>query len=578
MGIAIFNTIGMADAMRHTDYETIYSAISEIVDNSIEAKAKNIAIILYVSEKYGTEIITKMSVLDDGTGMDESVLQNCLVFGSSTKNGSNSIGRFGVGLGQASLFASSRVEVYSWQNSSKPKMVYLDTDKMRKGEQKEIASPLETDFPAEFATFGSIQTYKKKAINFLENGTMIVWNKVDKINNRVPTFRKKLLEELGRRFRYYISQGVNIYITDTAYSNIETVREIDPMFLMPTSLYLGSRENNLETTDSIELGEPIFEPLNEIGYENGSKILRVTLDDIRDKPTIFGNVVIRASYVKEKFYYQNLNFDSGKKTNPGETKIGKLVKKFEEISVLRVKREIQFAKFDLYDSVNTPTNRWWSIEIEFDNSLDELFKLSNNKQKVEINTAIYTNFIKEGNSIKRYHDGIFESKEEQFWFDLVNEVKSTIKYLQNKNKKVADKYLTKKAKQQNSIDSISDSDNNVVEKISKDLDGLVLKVKPQLIENLTEVKKGIETNVVYDFSSQRMINFSGTGLTSKIHVNKSSDLYLFISNLETDTSIDIIFAAINEARKKFNTYESSEYFERFVREMINNLEKMKGKI
>lgn len=571
----IFNTVGMADSIRYTEYKDVYSAISEIVDNSIEAKAKNIAIILYISERSGTEVVLKLAVLDDGTGMCESVLQDCLVFGSSRKGGRNSIGRFGVGLGQASLFASSRVEVYSWQNNQKPRMVYLDTDKMRSGEQNEIPSPLIAHFPTEFSTFGSIQTFTKKTISFLESGTMIVWDKVDKINNRVPTFRKNLLEELGRRFRYYISQGVNIYITDTAYSRIETVREIDPMFLMPKSLYLGNKKNNLEVTESLEIGEPIFEPLNEFGFEQGSKTLSVTIDDIRDKPTMFGYVVVRASFVKEKFYYQNLQFDDGKKVNPGDTKIGKVVKRFENISILRVKREIQFDKFGLYDSINTPTNRWWRIEIEFDNSLDELFKLSNNKQKVEINTAVYSNFIKEGKSLKS-HEGMFESKEEEFWFRLVQEVKGAIRYLQNKNKKSADKYLTQRPKQSRQDPLKNNLILEINEKGSSELKSVVNDFKAQFVDDLKEVKESIQSNIVYDYSSQELFSFSGTGLLSKMHVNKTSDLYMFMSNLETEMSIDFILAAINESRKKFNTYESSEFFERFVRELIINLKKMKG--
>ena len=107
----IFNVIGMADAIRNTEYESIYSAISEIVDNSIEAQAKNIAIILYVTQRSGSDKVARIAILDDGKGMNDKTLQDCLVFGSSTKSERKSIGRFGVGLGQASLFASDRKSV-----------------------------------------------------------------------------------------------------------------------------------------------------------------------------------------------------------------------------------------------------------------------------------------------------------------------------------------------------------------------------------------------------------------------------------------------------------------------------------
>ena len=86
MAREIFNTIGMADSIRYTEYKDINSAVSELIDNSIEAQAKNIFVIIKTSiNNYGQDYIHSLAVLDDGTGMDDETLQDCLVFGSSTK-------------------------------------------------------------------------------------------------------------------------------------------------------------------------------------------------------------------------------------------------------------------------------------------------------------------------------------------------------------------------------------------------------------------------------------------------------------------------------------------------------------
>lgn len=76
-----------ADAIRSTGYKDIESAISEIVDNSLEANAKNVYIIFEETIKPGEsrKKITNVYFLDDGHGMNIDTLQKCLVLGSGTK-------------------------------------------------------------------------------------------------------------------------------------------------------------------------------------------------------------------------------------------------------------------------------------------------------------------------------------------------------------------------------------------------------------------------------------------------------------------------------------------------------------
>ena len=45
MGKSIVDIKNMGDALRNTGYKNIESAVSEIIDNSIEANAKNIFVI-----------------------------------------------------------------------------------------------------------------------------------------------------------------------------------------------------------------------------------------------------------------------------------------------------------------------------------------------------------------------------------------------------------------------------------------------------------------------------------------------------------------------------------------------------
>ena len=161
-GIEIFDVQGMAEAIRYTEYKSIYSAISEIVDNSIEAKAKNVFIISKETLKGGEKALGDIAILDDGTGMTLDILHRCLVFGISEKKERKSIGRFGVGLGQASMYAAPRVEVYSWQDRSDKYAVYLDSREMRKGTQKVIDAPEMKEIPIGFKGFLDITIPKDR--------------------------------------------------------------------------------------------------------------------------------------------------------------------------------------------------------------------------------------------------------------------------------------------------------------------------------------------------------------------------------------------------------------------------------
>ena len=76
----IFVIKTMGDALRNTGYKNIECAMSEIIDNSVQADAKDIFVI--VSEEYnkktGRNNIKEIAFLDNGTGMSYSQIERCL--------------------------------------------------------------------------------------------------------------------------------------------------------------------------------------------------------------------------------------------------------------------------------------------------------------------------------------------------------------------------------------------------------------------------------------------------------------------------------------------------------------------
>ena len=71
MGQSIVQIKQMGDALRSSGYKSIDSALAEIIDNSIEAEAKDVFVIMNerVDPVSGRKAIYEFAILDNGTGM-----------------------------------------------------------------------------------------------------------------------------------------------------------------------------------------------------------------------------------------------------------------------------------------------------------------------------------------------------------------------------------------------------------------------------------------------------------------------------------------------------------------------------
>src|SRR5688572_11820059 len=106
-------------ATRDSGYKGTASAISELVDNSIQAGATRIAISISAKTSDDEGKAIEVSVLDNGCGMDPATLRQALRFGGSTRFGDRrGLGRYGMGLPNASLSQARRLTVYTWQAGS----------------------------------------------------------------------------------------------------------------------------------------------------------------------------------------------------------------------------------------------------------------------------------------------------------------------------------------------------------------------------------------------------------------------------------------------------------------------------
>lgn len=183
-------------AVRESGYLSLSTALAELVDNSLQASATEIAIQV---SKDGLAGLPQIVVEDNGVGMCRRDLENCLRFGGSARfNERSSFGRFGMGLPAASLSQARRVEVSAWRNNGKVLQVALDIDAIVAGE------PV---------------TLKARIVerSGTQSGCRVTWRSCDRIDyRRLGWLERSLRRDLGRMYRRQLASGLVLTINGVA--------------------------------------------------------------------------------------------------------------------------------------------------------------------------------------------------------------------------------------------------------------------------------------------------------------------------------------------------------------------------
>lgn len=573
MGKSIVDIQNMGDALRNTGYKNIESAVAEIVDNSVEANAKDVFVIMSedINPVSGRKLVNEIGFLDNGDGMNTDILGSCLGIGSTTRKARKGMGRFGVGLPQASLHACPEVVVYSWQNGiDNCQMVYLNINKVKDGEQTEIADPEECSLPEKYKKYINYKIPEKE-YDFSNSGTLVIWKQCDNLSpkSRGP-LQKRFEFELGKKFRYFIFEGKSS-IKIICEENPETAVDVfpnDPLMLMDKNYVLGDSSDPKKALYKDESGnsEPVFELYTGGGTGTGEIEVPVKYLD-KDEKVCQSKVKIRFSKVKDKFYDETA-FPTG---NPGSYEIGKHVKKLEGISVIRAGREIDFGIFDYYNPTNEPQHRWWGCEIIFEPELDELFGVTNNKQHVRL-----TNM-----SGDRGEDIDFDEEVQPVWEQLQSFVAPTIKAMYNENE--ATRHNTRSEEtpvtpSTNIINAVETEEQEDDEDYVNPMDDLspeeVLAIgkeelKDQGIENPTEeqIKSFLSNFAQFEYvdRGERSPAFDYKQVldTTRIMINTGHKFYTsFLSkiymNSDAKTTFELFIGSLVKSVVKTDAYQKSE--------------------
>lgn len=423
------------DALKSSGYKSTYNAIAEIVDNSIDANAKNIFIIGEQTQAPSTggrleKRIVSFAFLDDGSGMDFDTLKGCLSIGYSTNAKTRKgMGRYGVGLPQSSVFVCERVEVYSWQNGIENcKCTYLDLEEIVKKDLNEIDDPLPSKIPDKYKCYLNWKSNDKK-YNFNNHGTLVVWNNCTRVDHKKwTTCQNHMEEDLGRKYRYFLNKDVDIVMCELVSKKSKRILPNDPLYLMAPSQECLTENiidsNYISEPYNIEKGytESLFEPFKASPDDPDFVTFAIKYEE--DNQIKTGTVEIKYSVVKEKYYSKKSLACENK---PGSLPYGKTnkIKNNLGISIVRQGREIDFGSFGFFSIYNVPEYRWWGCEISFTQNLDSAFGISNNKQYVDLKPM-----TKE--DMKDYKSDEIQP----VWMQLYNEIFETVKKMDERNEKI----------------------------------------------------------------------------------------------------------------------------------------------
>jgi hypothetical protein len=213
----------LMESMRSIGY-SLETALADILDNSIAAKAKSIRIL------YDTGDSEYIAILDDGIGMDQSELRTAMKFAGkppSVVRDKRDLGRFGLGLKTASLSQAKRMTVASRKRGGELVAAVWDIDAVEESQ----AWILNWLSPSEISTLPEIGELQK----IKESGTLVIWEKLDVIL-RDQTDEVKALTQALARAAEHISLVFHLYLDGIPADKIfislndRPLKAIDPFF------------------------------------------------------------------------------------------------------------------------------------------------------------------------------------------------------------------------------------------------------------------------------------------------------------------------------------------------------------
>ena len=339
------------EGLRDTGYD-FNTAVADIVDNSISAKADKIDV------RVEMDPLGEITIYfaDNGEGMDYDGLMNAMKYGSKRRDDPASLGKFGLGLKTASTAFCKCLSLISRDKDKAPyKKMQWDLDF--------IASKNEWYLLTPEPSTEEIEILQRTAPN--GSGTLVVWENNDRIMTRTYNIPG------GQQARAALAKNLrNLYF----HLSMVYQRFLDPTDSRARTVTLFLNDEQVFPWDPFCKDEPLTEVVAEEEFE---------ID--------MGDGELSVFSLKAYVIPRGDNFSS--KEAAASAKIGNDMQGFY---VYREERLIYQGWLRMYSK--EPHGSLLRVEFSFDNKLDEAFNVDIKKSTVSLNDEIFNeikdNFIK----------------------------------------------------------------------------------------------------------------------------------------------------------------------------------------
>jgi hypothetical protein len=344
--------------MRDIGYKSTAFALDELIDNAIQAGARNIHVAFGYTAKGPEKKPDMLAIIDDGHGMDPLMVRASVIWGGTHRhNDRTGFGRYGYGLPSACVSIGRRYSVISKVEGGDWHQVSVDLDEIEdhfnKGQGAVRApEPHKADLPE------WVQNYIKKHLQGAKSGSVVLIEKIDRLDHSTTRgLTDFLLQEFGITYRNFISE-VTIAVNGTQ------AEPTDPLFLTPGFRYYDLDEDRAIAVPPLEI-------------EVNDKETKQPLGVIKARFSLMPPTFLRGS--EEKFKPKS------KKKNARF----KIRKENNGIIVLRAGRQIDVISSKCPWMTFQTNDRYVGIEIDFPPALDEEFSITTSKQQIGLKPRIW---------------------------------------------------------------------------------------------------------------------------------------------------------------------------------------------
>ena len=381
LSFSIIDSRMTVEAMRDSGYKSTTHALAELIDNSIESGATEIEIfgISRRDGRTGRFTLCELAVLDNGEGMDAETLRGSLRYGHGTRRARRGIGRFGLGLPNSSMSQARRVDVWSWQSGvTNALRTWLSIDDVESG-AREIPEPELQPIPNGYRD--------ASRSGFGDSGTLVVWSDLDRVEwKQAATTFKHTEMLLGRIYRRFLATS-----SERLHADDSRTDEVGPRrTIVCVPIHEHERTIEVQEADVVEVrpNDPLYLMTGTSCPEQfgpGPMFTELEASPFAVPVTYKGKeyeVRVRASsargHVRDSLAPEADWPDEWRGRDAGHAPWGKHAAQNMGVSLMRAHREIQLD--DSWVSGDDPTERWWTVEVDFPTELDEVFGVTNNKQ------------------------------------------------------------------------------------------------------------------------------------------------------------------------------------------------------